>query len=342
MLEQLNELGVLAEGTRMFTMDATAMYTNIDTDHGMKILEMFIDMFADEISPNYPKELLLLAMNIVMRMNVFEFGRDTFRQLDGTAMGTPSACMYATIYYAFHEITVLLKKYEQHLTMYKRLIDDGFGIWNDCGDPSAWERFCYDVNHFPGGKLQWTIEERSREVNFLDITITINELNQIETRTYQKPMNLYLYITASSAHAKGVLKGMIYGELRRYKLQNSKREDYLQMVRSFYDRLRARGHEAAVLYELFMEAANKIESGYRKVREEVKPRERLFLHMKYHPSGISRRQLREAFDKTCGNFEGSKAEVKQVTVAFSRATNLKDELTSARFYPPAEPDLAPL
>ena len=68
-----------------------------------------VEVEADEeikvgVEENYPKELLLLAMNIVMRMNVFEFGRDTFRQLDGTAMGTPSACMYATIYYAFHEM----------------------------------------------------------------------------------------------------------------------------------------------------------------------------------------------------------------------------------------------
>ncbi|KAL7526057.1 hypothetical protein ACHAXR_001294, partial [Thalassiosira sp. AJA248-18] len=73
-----------------------------------------------------------------------------------------------------------------------------------------------------GGKLKWTIKERSQEVIFLDLTITINKLNQIETRTYQKPMNMYIYIPQASAHPKKrVIMGVIFGELRRYKSKTS-------------------------------------------------------------------------------------------------------------------------
>ncbi|KAL7541267.1 hypothetical protein ACHAXR_010762, partial [Thalassiosira sp. AJA248-18] len=210
LLGDLNNMGELPEGTVMFTMDATAMYTNIDTQHGLEILKRYIEMFKEQLPENYPTKLILMAMYIIMNNNIFEFGPATLEQLCGTAMGTPSACMYATVYYAFHEITVLLHKYSEYLIFYKRLIDDGFGLWNDRGNPEAWTNFCNDVNNFVGGKLKWEIEERSREVNFLDITITINELNQIETRTYQKPMNLYLYIPQASAHPKGVIKGMIF------------------------------------------------------------------------------------------------------------------------------------
>ena len=128
-------------------------------------------------------------------------------------MGTPNACMYATIYYTFHEITVLLRKYLHHLILYKRLIDDGFGIWHDRGDPEAWNRFCHDVNNFTGSKLKWIIDERSKEVNFLDLTIKINDLDQIKTRTYQKPMNLYLSIPEASSHPRDVMKGIIAGKL---------------------------------------------------------------------------------------------------------------------------------
>ncbi|KAL7525261.1 hypothetical protein ACHAXR_005472 [Thalassiosira sp. AJA248-18] len=223
-------MGELPEGTVMFTMDATAMYTNIDTQHGLDILKHYIEMFKEELPESYPTKLILMAMYIVMNNNIFEFGPATLQQLCGAAMGTPSACMYATVYYAFHETTVLLQKYGEHLILfYKRLIDDGFGLWNDRGDPEAWTRFCHDVNIFVGGKLKWEIEERSREVIVLDLTITINELNQIETRTYQKPMNLYLYIyiPQASAHPNGVIKGMIFGKLRLYKKQNSKHEGYL-------------------------------------------------------------------------------------------------------------------
>ena len=45
-------------------------------------------------------------------------------------MGTPSACIYATIYYAYHERKTLLPKYK------KNLIDDMFGIWIPSDDPN--------------------------------------------------------------------------------------------------------------------------------------------------------------------------------------------------------------
>ena len=40
----------------------------------------------------------------------------------------------------------------------------------------------------------------------VNLTITINDSGRIETRTYQKPMNLYLYISVASAHPLGVCR----------------------------------------------------------------------------------------------------------------------------------------
>ena len=62
--------------------------------------------------------------------------------------------------------------------------------------------------------------------------------------------------------------------------------------------------------------------------------DRLFIHMKYHPYGISRQQIRTIFDENCNNFNDTTAKVERVTVALSRPTNLKDELTSAKLYQP--------
>ena len=47
----------------------------------------------------------MYAMTLIMRFDVFEAG-DTFHHLtSGTAIGTPSAVTYATLYYGFYEIT---------------------------------------------------------------------------------------------------------------------------------------------------------------------------------------------------------------------------------------------
>ncbi|KAL7548085.1 hypothetical protein ACHAWF_011373 [Thalassiosira exigua] len=75
-------------------------------------------------------------------------------------MGTPSVCIYTMIYYCYHEICILLAKYKRYLILYKRLIDNGCGL---------------------GLLLPWVINDWSKEVNFLDSTIEINELGCIKT-----------------------------------------------------------------------------------------------------------------------------------------------------------------
>ncbi|KAL7548610.1 hypothetical protein ACHAWF_011884 [Thalassiosira exigua] len=330
--EILEALVQLPEGTRMFTMDATAMYTNIETDHGLEMIEKFFELFEDQLPDGFPKELILLALRLIMKNNVFELGTSYFKQLNGTAMGTPPACMYATIYYAVHEILRLLKNYEKHLLDYVRWIDDGFILWNDRDDPLAYYRFCKDVDDF--GILRWTVEERSKEVNFLDLTIKINDSNRIETRTYQKPMNLYLYLHHASAHPPGVLKGMIYGEVRRYYLQTQGAWTISRW--SFYSSSDCeRGGTSPLLRKIILDAANRLELPELEMQQQddgVKSRDRLFLHMQYHPHGVLRHDLCSAFNVACDNFCG--------IVAFSRPPNLKDRLTSARLHEVAGQELA--
>ena len=41
--------------------------------------------------------------------------------------------------------------------------------------------------------LEWIFEERSKKVNYMDMTISIHE-SRIVTSLYEKAMNLYMYI----------------------------------------------------------------------------------------------------------------------------------------------------
>ena len=60
-----------------------------------------------------------------------------FLQLQGTAMGTSSACMWATIYYAVHDVSTLLPIYENNLIQLVRFIDDMFGVFVPNNDINA-------------------------------------------------------------------------------------------------------------------------------------------------------------------------------------------------------------
>ena len=66
------------------------------------------------------------------------------------------------------------------------------------------------------------------EIDFLDLTILIYEKNHIMTKTNCKPQNIYLYIPQRSATHPG--NGIIFGCMRRYRLQNSLRKDYLEQI----------------------------------------------------------------------------------------------------------------
>ena len=109
LLRKLRELGTLPPGAKLFSADAISMYTNIDFDHAIEEITLWFKRLAHDgcLPAEFPTKAVLAAMRIVMTNNVFQWEDCYFLQLQGTAMGTSSACMWATIYYAVHEVSTL-------------------------------------------------------------------------------------------------------------------------------------------------------------------------------------------------------------------------------------------
>ena len=124
------------------------MYTNIDTDAALKALETFLTINT-HLFPNLPVAPLVEALSLLVRHNVFQFGDTFWKQLTGTAMGSPPAPTYANATFATHGAT-FLHKYAEFLLLYKRYIDDILGIWRKHSDPiidaQMWAEFKADVN----------------------------------------------------------------------------------------------------------------------------------------------------------------------------------------------------
>ncbi|EJK68823.1 hypothetical protein THAOC_09967 [Thalassiosira oceanica] len=171
LLTKLRNIGGLPSNARLFTADAVSMYTNIDTEHAIRVIGNWME------PAGFPLRAVNDAMGLVMRNNIFEWGDTYFRQLLGTAMGTSAACMWATIYYGVHESTTLIPTHGDNLLIFLRFIDDIFGIWT--GNAAAWESFKRDVNKF--GILTWEIDEPSTSVDFLDLTISISPDGRLTT-----------------------------------------------------------------------------------------------------------------------------------------------------------------
>jgi hypothetical protein len=127
---------------------------------------------------------------------------------------------------------VILSTFSTNLLFYRRYIDDIFGIWLPTPDNTlTWRNFKTQLNNW--GKLEWTVEEPSKNTHFLDLNINIQG-SAIRFSTYQKPLNLYLYIPPSSAHPTSCLKGLIKGELQCYWLQNNPK-DFENLITKFIE-----------------------------------------------------------------------------------------------------------
>ena len=53
------------------------MYTNICTDHGLKVLEQMMKVLAHSLPVDFALNLVMHVMALIMKFNVFEAG-DTF------------------------------------------------------------------------------------------------------------------------------------------------------------------------------------------------------------------------------------------------------------------------
>jgi hypothetical protein len=280
-------------------------------------MKELIQANSDRIPETFPTNLSLQILEIIMTNNIFSFGETFWLQLTGTAMGTPMACSYATITFGQHENSKILPKFNQHLIYYKRYIDDVFGVWkpSTSNNNEAWEQFKMELNNWAG--LHWKIEEPSHKTVFLDLNIQLVN-STILTSTYQKGLNLYLYIPPLLAHPPSCLKGLIAGEMHRYWIQNSP-EEFQNILTKFIERLLNRGHTLEGLAPIIQQAASSLDYNNTQLTNNPQTNDNtLYIHRVYHPNGLQRSDIRQLYDdilKPPLSFE-------KMTVAISRPTNL--------------------
>jgi hypothetical protein len=107
--------------------DAVSMYTNINTDNALSDISKFLRNHSIVWAGIRNTETIIRGLVILMRNYLFKSGHTFWLQLTGTAsMGTPPACMYATLYFAIYELE-LLNHFNSSITFYRRYIDDCFG-----------------------------------------------------------------------------------------------------------------------------------------------------------------------------------------------------------------------
>lgn len=286
--QEIDRVPALPPHAFIFTGDAVGMYTNISTTHALKVIDRFLR--TSPLCAHLPasmQQAIMNAMQIIMTCNLFQFGDTYWKQLTGTAMGTPPAPMYATLYYAIHELS-----FPEHLValmpLYKRYIDDMFGIW--LGTAAQFLEMQLYMNDF--GMLKWEFSDLCHQVDYLDMTIRLDG-SRLRTTIFEKALNLYLYLPPHSAHPPGALSGLIHGLIKRIYRLTSDPADCDTNLQDMWCRLRCRGYSAAALQPLFASGfANRLTTAPKTTSSS---HDTVFLHVPYHPANPPSRVLQHQF-----------------------------------------------
>jgi hypothetical protein len=341
LLEKLRRIPDLPPTAKLFTCDARSMYTSIHTNHASSTLKGTIPYHV------------LIALRIIMNNNIFQWSDTWWKQLNGTAMGTPPACMWATLYFAPHEDKVC-NEFATHLLHYWRYIDDGLGIWDWTGTSAcitAWNNFKTRMNEF--GILIWDVEEPTNSVNYLDVTLQIRN-KRVDSRLFEKSMNLYLYLPPHSNHPPGVLKGVIVGMIKRINILTTDAGRRRQDIQRFFNRLVARGFLAERLKPVFDAILLQLHNQTNQLSNALTPQptdnnaaNAAFLHLQYHPLDPPSREIQKLFREhlliegsvnpynpslpDLRNLDGVPLGINRMIVAYHRAPNLGNLLSPRNF-----------
>ena len=296
----------IPDGAQMFTANAVSMYTNIPTDRALASITRFLQQCKRRLDFDIPYSALIEGLGIIMGRCAFSFGDTHWEQLTGTAMGTPPAPSYATIYFSIWE-QKSIKQHKASLFLYCCFIDNVLGIWqptfsveddenNDMEEDERWNKFCNDLDGDEG--LTWEVSAHSDRVDFMDLSIHLKD-NQIATSLFKKVINKHLYIPSHSSHPPGVITGVVHSMIRRIFLLCSEESNRVKKVRAFVNHLQARGYARELIIPPGMDAVAKAKQIATGSANEPTPApdpetKRTFLHLPYHPDSPSSRLVQRA------------------------------------------------
>jgi hypothetical protein len=188
--------------------------------------------------------------------NFIEFGNTYYKQVRGTAMGTPVAVVFANLFLQQIETLVFKQLKDEFPLLFKRYIDDILALFK-C---MTHARKFIDIYNNIVDTIKITSTESHDFGVFLDLYIYVGPSfvdNKLDVKLYQKPQNKYLYLPSFSFHNKPIFKSFISAEINRISVNCSSQTDFIENKNLFYQRLLARDYLPLFLDPIFNEPRNR-------------------------------------------------------------------------------------
>ena len=267
-IEELNEDEVVKDGDILVTIDVTGLYTNIPIDQGLIAAKKALDGRADQ---SIPTDFIISLLEVILKFNVFEFNKELFIQVIGTAMGAIPAVSYANIFMAYDIDPNIIKAAEQPKTseenpikFMKRFLDDLFFVWR--GSCELLHKFVTELNSLhPSIKFTMSHTKSNSDSScdcptlsslpFLDTSCYIED-NRIVTDLYKKETDRNQYLLTSSCHPAHVTDNIPFSLALRIVRICTKSEDREKRFSELKDMLLARNYKSKIIDSAIERARN--------------------------------------------------------------------------------------
>jgi hypothetical protein len=232
---ELNDFSV-GKDDLIITYDIVRLYPSIPHELCFVLLQRHLTAQGCRYT-----DFIIAALRIILNRNYCNFNGQTWRQFIGFATGISCGAEIANLF--IYVLTrFVFRQYDQHISLHRRFIDDGFILWSGTKD-AALAMFA-ELNAL-NSNIQLTYEISALMAIFLDIFVfkgdRFKRLGYLDTKTYQKPMNKYLYTPFNTEAPRACKLSIVHTELRRYIKRSSARADYIDIASAFRQRLCARG-----------------------------------------------------------------------------------------------------
>jgi hypothetical protein len=309
------------DNRRLFTMDITALYTNIPHNEGLQALKFFLN--KSKFNVNHTT--ILRLAELVLTLNSFAYSDEHYNQTRGVAMGTKMGPSYACLFVGYVEHQIFRAYTGVVPVFFKRFIDDVAGIAT-CPEADLMQFIDFVSTFHPALRYTHTISDTS--LSFLDIKLTITQSTQLSTSVFYKETDSHSYLTYPSSHPTTTKDSIPYSQFLRLRRLCSDDDDFRAQAASMATFFRSRGYPANIV-----EAAQQRASGVTR-REALEPsrtdesnEDRTILVLTYHPHNIAIKNiLMKNFNIIQDDPDLRQIFPKPPLVAYKRDTSLRDHL----------------
>jgi hypothetical protein len=242
-VDRLESFQIMDPDCIIVTADVESMYTNIDIDEGVGIIETILREHGLVDS-----RFIALILKWVLQNNYFTFRGNWYKQIKGTAMGTNVAPVYANLVLVFYER--LWQKHSCWPKCYYRFIDDIFFVVRSNLGHHGLIAISESMNR-TSSSFKFTFQQSMTGAPFLDLYImkdkSFTERWKLSYRLYDKPTNKHLYTSPDSYHPFHQMFSWLTGENIRILRNSSSYESFNTAIEEFKDSLRRRQYPEGMI-----------------------------------------------------------------------------------------------